>query len=122
MNSRMRPVSRLRVKLARMLETALSEWWKANQSTPFRLTVKPEALYPARGWYRTSGSIFNDAARWDGYAHDPETGNTMATFQSFDRMTDCVARGFTLSHDRVLGFDVHANEHKVRLIERGDKS
>jgi hypothetical protein len=96
-------MSRLRKRLAKMIEEALLEHG-------IEATVDPNDLDPATGWYRTSPQA--DCYRWEGFAKykDPAL-SIQISVNSYTTMSQIVKSGkATLSPDRVYGktsFDVY---------------
>lgn len=79
-------VGRTRKKLAQLLSETTG------------LTFRPEKLYPATGWQRTSGAWYNDSFRWS--AVPEEHGRGMV--DSYSRMTDCVRHGIEIKDGEVF--------------------
>lgn len=62
------------------------------------ITWRPEKIYPATGWYRTSRHYGNDSWRWEAFATFDHSGNTAMAAQSYDTMTECVKAGHLVMH------------------------
>jgi hypothetical protein len=87
-------MSRLRKRLAKMIEEALLKQHNIEA------TVDPEDLHPATGWYRTSSQA--DCYRWEGFGSykDPSL-RIQISLCGWTRMTQIVkSGGAILTHDR----------------------
>jgi hypothetical protein len=92
-------MSKLRDKLADLLEEAFAE-------IGIEVSVNPDQLWPATGFYRTSG---NDSYCWEGQANVKGT-TTFYSLTSYSTMTSIVkSKKATLSRDRthVSTYDVY---------------
>lgn len=62
------------------------------------ITWKPEKIYAATGWYRTSRHCGNDSWRWEAFSTFDRSGNIALTASSYDTMTECVKAGNLVMH------------------------
>lgn len=98
-------------KLAKLLEPLLAPLWPQ-----FKVTIPPDEIYPATGWYRSSKQA--DCLRWEANIH--WDGKPMATVVSWDTMTECCRNGIELRRKkgdfnphRVVGdYEVNARSNR----------
>lgn len=83
----MREASYKARKLATLLEVALAPLWPQ-----FKVTIDPNEIYPATGWYRSGKH--SDCCRWE--ATIQWDGKPMASCVSYDTMTDCCRTGIEI--------------------------
>lgn len=89
----MREASYKAKRLAKLLEAALTPFYPQ-----WKLTIDPEEIYPATGWYRTSPQA--DCLRWE--ATIRLNGCPMGEATSWHTMTEC-CKGLTISRDTAGG-------------------
>lgn len=91
---------RIRLKLAKMIQSKLPHGW----------TMRADDLYVNNlvGMAR----IHEDTATWDGYARSAETGARIKHMYSYDTMTDCVKYGFDIYPE--LDWEILANRKQPK--------
>lgn len=75
----------IRKRLARMLSVALTK------EHGEKVTVEPDMLHEARGWYRTSTQ--SDSYRWSGRGRIGDSLNCIVSLDSYSTMTAIVKSG-----------------------------
>jgi hypothetical protein len=91
-------MSRVRVRLAKILSEALTR----ERGQP--VTVDPDDLHPAKGYYRTGNG---DHFRWEGFAR---LGGVRITLDSYVPMTTLVKSGVILVRERPVEYEVFEKE------------
>lgn len=84
-------------RLAKLLEAALQPHYPQ-----WKLTIDPEEIYPALGWYRTSPQA--DCLRWEAVIR--LNGSPMGDAESWHTMTEC-QHGIEARRANGLGSGVH---------------